>query len=60
MTAVILVGLMVGMALVLAITWVEPRVLGGPPAPHEGTHDAVRPLEPVEEPRAVPSGRRAA
>lgn len=28
MTAVILVGLMVALAFVLAITWIEPRVLG--------------------------------
>lgn len=59
MTPVVLVGLMVAAALVLAITWVEPRVLGGPATPAPGDAGASgdlasvgevgreRPLEPV-------------
>lgn len=33
MTPVVLIGMMIATALVLAITWIEPRVLGGPAAP---------------------------
>lgn len=76
MTPVVLIGMMVAIALVLAITWIEPRVLGGPAAPKPagaatskevpapGHAPSERPLEPVhrEERRAPvePSAQRAA
>lgn len=51
MTPVVLVGLMVAAALILAITWVEPRVLGGPAAPAPSDAGMPSDAAPAGEPR---------
>jgi hypothetical protein len=48
MTAVIFVGLLVAAAFVLAITWIEPRVLATPAASDDRGAQAVRPVPALE------------